>query len=230
MKRCLAPCVKDLCKPAEYQQATNDVKLLLEGKNTELADELEQRMWHFAETEKYELAAKYRDLRRTVRNLANIKKWSTTADKDVDMFGFYREKQRLALQLFTMREGRMIGRREFFWEDLDAENFDASEFLGEILSQYYSTDYVPLEIHVPQDFEDRETFGKGFDRKTRAAEFTFYDPKRGQKREMISLVETNAKIAFEQRFRVLKPDTRKGFGRIARNSRIAAFSCQNREF
>ena len=130
LKRCLAPCVKDLCKPDEYNQATQDVKLLLEGKNTELADQLEQRMWHFAETEKYELAAKYRDLRATVLQLGEQQKMLTTADKDVDMFGFYREKQRLALQLFTMREGRMVGRREFFWEDLDADSFNASEFLG----------------------------------------------------------------------------------------------------
>ena len=208
LKRCLAPCVKDLCKPAEYAQATQDVKLLLEGKNTELADELERRMWHFAETEKYELAAKYRDLRRTVLQLGENQKMVTTADKDVDMFGFYREKQRLALQLFTMREGRMVGRREFFWEDLDGENFDASEFLGEILLQYYSTDYVPLEIHVPQDFADRETMEKILTER-RGRRVHIYDPKRGQKREMISLVETNAKIAFEQRFRVLKPDTEK---------------------
>lgn len=206
LKRCLAPCVKDLCKPAEYQQATQDVKLLLDGKNTELADELEQRMWHYAETEKYELAAKYRDLRGTVLQLGEHQKMLTTADKDVDMFGYYREKQRLALQLFTMREGRMVGRREFFWEDLDEDEFNASEFLGEVLSQYYSTDYVPLEIHVPQDFEDRETLEKVLTER-RGRRVHIYDPKRGHKREMIALVETNAKIAFEQRFRVLKADT-----------------------
>jgi excinuclease ABC subunit C len=206
LKRCLAPCVKELCKKSEYDQATQDVKLMLEGKNTELADQLERRMWHFAETEKYELAAKYRDLRQTVLQLGEQQKMLTTADKDVDMFGFYREKQRLALQLFTMREGKMVGRREFFWEDLDAENFDASEFLGEVLSQYYSTDYVPLEIHVPQDFADRETLEKVLTER-RGRRVHIYDPKRGKKREMISLVETNAKIAFEQRFRVLKADT-----------------------
>lgn len=208
LKRCLAPCVKDLCKPAEYSQATQDVKLLLDGKNKELADELEQRMWKFANEEKYELAAKYRDLRQTVLSLGEQQKMLTSPDKDVDIFGFYREKQRLALQLFTMREGKIVGRREFFWEDLDAENFDVSEFLGEVLSQYYSTDYVPLEIHVPEDFEDRQTLEKVLTER-RGRRVHIYDPKRGKKREMISLVETNAKIAFERRFRVLKPDTEK---------------------
>lgn len=229
LKRCLAPCVKDLCKPDEYQQATQDVKLLLEGKNTELADKLEQRMWQFAEAEKYELAAKYRDLRQTVLQLGENQKMLTSPDRDVDIFGFYREKQRLALQLFTMREGRMIGRREFFWEDLDAENFDASEFLGEILLQYYSTDYVPLEIHVPQDFDDRETMEKILTER-RGRRVHIYDPKRGQKREMILLVETNAKIAFEQRFRVLKPDTEKVLEELQETLELPRFPARIESF
>ena len=211
LKRCLAPCVKDLCKPDEYRQATNDVKLLLEGKNKELAVELEQRMWHFAETEKYELAAKYRDLHKTVLALADQQKMATTPDRDVDILGFYREGQRLALQLFTMREGKIVGRREFFWEDLDAENFNVSEFFGEILAQYYSTDYVPLEIHVPADFDDREILEKVLTTR-RGRRVKILDPKRGKKAEMITLVENNAKIAFEQRFRVLKSDTKKLLG------------------
>ncbi len=208
LKRCLAPCVKELCKPDEYRQATADVKLLLEGKNKELADTLQTRMWHFAENQNYELAAKYRDLHKTVLSLAEHQKMAMTADRDVDILGFYREKQMLALQLFTMREGKIVGRREFFWEDLDAENFDVSEFLGEVLAQYYSTDYVPLEIHVPADFADREILEKVLTTR-RGRRVKILDPKRGQKKEMIALVETNAKIAFEQRFRVLKPDTQK---------------------
>ena len=208
LKRCLAPCVKELCKKDEYIEAVRDVKLLLDGKNKELADELEQRMWQFAEKQNYELAAKYRDLRGTVLALAEQQKMSTTPDRDVDIIGFYREAQRLALQLFTMREGKIVGRREFFWEDLDAEGFDVSEFLGEVLAQYYSTDYVPLEIHVPADFDDREILEKVLTER-RGRKVKILDPKRGQKAEMITLVENNARIAFEQRFRVLKPDSQK---------------------
>ncbi|MEZ5426238.1 MAG: excinuclease ABC subunit UvrC [Pyrinomonadaceae bacterium] len=211
LKRCLAPCVKDLCKEDEYTEAVRDVKLLLEGKNKELADQLEERMWQFAERQNYELAAKYRDLRQTVLALAEQQKMATTPDRDVDIFGFYHEGRRLALQLFTMREGRVVGRREFFWEDLDGENFDPSEFLGEVLSQYYSTDYVPLEIHVPNDFEDREILEQSLSAR-RGRRVYIHEPKRGQKVEMIHLVETNAKLAFEQRFRVLKPDSEKTLG------------------
>src|SRR5438046_5594328 len=103
---------------------------------------------------------------------------ATTAESDLDIFGYYREGQRLALQLFTMREGDIVGRREFFWEDLPEEDFNPAEFLSEVLAQYYSgtgggpddqtrvppvdhaqdaraTQFVPREIHVPIEFDDR---------------------------------------------------------------------------
>lgn len=214
LKRCLGPCVKGLCTQAEYQEAARDVKTLLDGKNKELAGELEQRMWRYAEEHKYELAAKYRDLHRTVISLGDQQKMATTNDRDVDIFGFYREEQRLALQLFTMREGRIVGRREFFWEDLpEGDEFDPSEFLGKVLVQYYSTDYVPLEIHVPQDFDDRDALEKLLTQR-RGRRVKILDPKRGMKRDLVTLVETNAKVAFEQRFRVLKPDTEKVLGEM----------------
>ncbi len=214
LKRCLGPCVKGLCTPDEYQEAARDVKVLLEGRNKELAGDLQKRMWQFSEHHNYELAAKYRDLRNTVLALGDQQKMATIADRDVDILGFYRENQRLALQLFTMREGRIVGRREFFWEDLPEDDaFDPSEFLGEVLAQYYSADYVPLEIHVPCDFEDRPILERVLTER-RGRRVKILDPKRGQKRDLVQLVETNAKIAFEQRFRVLKPDSEKVLGEL----------------
>src|SRR3954470_10271708 len=205
IKRCLGPCVKGLCAPSEYQEAVRDVRLLLEGKNRELADTLETRMTEASEEMRYELAAKYRDLRKTVLAIAEQQKMATSPERDVDIFGYYREGARLALQLFTMREGKIVGRREFYWEDLSEDDFDASAFLSDVMTQYYSTDYVPREIHVPVDFEDRELLEKALSER-RGRRVRILDPQRGEKRDLIDLVEKNAKLAFEQRFRVLKPD------------------------
>src|SRR5476651_114041 len=108
LKRCLGPCVKGLCTQKEYQEAAADVRVLLEGRNKELAKALEERMWQYADQDKYELAAKYRDLHRTVLALGETQKMATTADRDIDIIGFYREKQRLALQLFTMRDRKSV--------------------------------------------------------------------------------------------------------------------------
>jgi excinuclease ABC subunit C len=155
---------------------------------------------------RFEMAAKYRDLRKTVLAVSEQQKMAVVQDLDVDIFGFHREGARLALQLFTMREGKIVGRREFFWEDLpEDDSFDAASFLSDVLTQYYSTDYVPREIHVPVDFEDRELLEKAL-KERKGRRVRILDPQRGQKREMIELVEKNAQIAFEQRFRVLKPD------------------------
>ena len=208
IKRCLGPCVKGLCTPEQYQEAVRDVRLLLEGRNTELADTLEQRMVDASADQRYELAAKYRDLRKTVNKLSEQQKMATTSESDVDIFGYYREGRRLALQLFTMREGHIVGRREFFWEDLPDDGFEPAEFLSEVLAQYYSEDYVPREIYVPVDFADRELLEKALT-KRKGRRVKICDPQRGEKRDMIDLVDKNAKLAFEQRFRVLKPDMKR---------------------
>ena len=210
IKRCLGPCVRELCSAEEYKQAVRDARLLLEGKNSELADEIEQRMWKFAADENYETAARYRDMQTTIKQLGENQKMATQPDRDVDVFGFYREAARLALQLFTIREGKVIGRREFFWEDLPAKDdeFNAASFLSEVLIQFYSTDYVPLEIHVPVDFEDRATLEQLLTTR-RGRKVKILAPQRGQKHEFLELVERNAKISFDQRFRTLQPDSQK---------------------
>jgi excinuclease ABC subunit C len=208
IKRCLGPCVKGLCTTEEYQEAVRDVRMLLEGRNPELAGMLEERMLQASEDTRYELAAKYRDLRKTVIKLSEQQKMATTSESDLDIFGYYREGKRLALQLFTMREGDIVGRREFFWEDLPEADFNPAEFLSEVLAQYYSSDYVPREIHVPIEFDDRELLERALgERRGRRVHITA--PQRGEKRDMIDLVEKNAKLAFEQRFRVLKPDMKR---------------------
>ena len=204
IKRCLGPCVKGLCTASQYQEAVKDVRLLLEGRNTELAATLAERMAQASSELRYEMAAKYRDLRKTVIKLSEQQKMATAPERDVDIFAYYREGRQLALQLFTMREGNIVGRREFFWEDID-DDFNPASFLSDVLAQYYSSDYVPKEVYVPVDFEDRELLEKALtERKGRRVRI--YDPQRGEKRDLIDLGEKNAKLAFEQRFRVLKPD------------------------
>ncbi|HVG32137.1 MAG TPA: excinuclease ABC subunit UvrC [Pyrinomonadaceae bacterium] len=229
IKRCLGPCVKGLCTPAEYTEAVRDVRLLLEGKNHELADTLEARMMQASEEMRFEMAAKYRDMRKTVMALAEQQKMATSPDRDVDIFGYYQEGARLALQLFTMREGKIVGRREFFWEDLAEEGFDASAFLSEVLTQYYSTDYVPREIYVPVDFEDRELLEKAMSER-RGRRVRILDPQRGEKRDLISLVEKNAKLAFEQRFRVLKPDMERVLEELQESLELPRFPARIESF
>lgn len=229
IKRCLGPCVKGLCSSDQYQEAVRDVRLLLEGRNRELADTLEERMTQASEELRYEMAAKYRDLRRTVIKLSEQQKMATSPERDVDIFAYYREGPRLALQLFTMREGHIVGRREFFWEDLPEDDFNPASFLSEVLAQYYATDYVPREIHVPVDFEDRELLEQALS-KTKGRRVRIIYSQRGEKRDLIDLGEKNAKLAFEQRFRVLQPDMKRVLEELQETLELPRFPARIESF
>ncbi len=116
--RCLGPCVEGLTTPERYAEAVQDVKLFLEGRGADLTRSLQQRMTAAAEREQYELAAKYRDLISTVDLLEQKQRIAAVEGDDADVFGYHYENEMLAVNLFHMRGGKIVDKREFFWEDL----------------------------------------------------------------------------------------------------------------
>jgi excinuclease ABC subunit C len=297
IKRCLGPCVKDLTTADVYQEAVRDVKLFLEGRPTDLSRSLHARMEQAAAAEEYERAARYRDLISTVEQLQERQRMAAAEGDDADVFGYHYENGMLAVNLFHMRAGKMVDRREFFWEELpelaaapdfvesaddvgatshvgtDAAcpersrrvrpgeqsspaqfantpdtlegkpgraalgtdgrmrpsphktsplepgpsepSFSPGEFFSALLKQLYiGQPYVPRNLYVPVDFEDREELedllseqqaGEG----ARSARVHILVPQRGEKRSLIDLAGNNAKQSYDQRFRILKPNARK---------------------
>jgi excinuclease ABC subunit C len=259
IKRCLGPCVQNLTTPETYQEAVRDVKLFLEGRPTDLARSLEQRMEQAAAAEEYERAARYRDLISTVEQLQERQRIAAAEGDDADVFGYHYENGMLAVNLFHMRGGRVVDRREFFWEDLpefdiadvekevDVETeidhvgtgafvslprakprgpdehsepasptteLNPGEFFSALLKQLYiAQPYVPRNLYVPVDFEDRATLEDLLSEQVagsdpRAARVHILVPQRGDKRALIDLAGTNAKQSYDQRFRVLKPNAK----------------------
>ena len=209
--RCLGPCVQGLTTPAAYDEAVRDVKLFLEGRQTELSRSLRGRMEAAAENQQYELAGKYRDLISTVEQLQDKQRMAAVEGSDADVFGFHWENQMLAVNLFHMRGGRVLDRREFFWEDLPATlagesgEFTPGEFFSALLKQVYiDQQYVPREIFVPVDFEDRQSLEELVSENC-GHKVHITVPQRGEKRSLIDLAGQNAKQSFDQRFRVMKP-------------------------
>ncbi len=144
--RCLGPCVEALTTPDTYAEAIRDVRLMLEGHAAELEKSLEQRMQAAAATEQFELAGRYRDLVITLHQLQEKQRIAGASDDDADVFGFHYENGMLAANLFHVRAGRIVDRREFFWEDLP--EFPEARIPGE-----NSTDVAesaPQESWVPQ--------------------------------------------------------------------------------
>jgi excinuclease ABC subunit C len=278
IKRCLGPCVQDLTTPETYQEAVRDVKLFLEGRPTDLARSLQRRMEQAAVAQEYERAARYRDLISTVEQLQERQRIAAAEGDDADVFGYHYENGMLAVNLFHMRGGRVVDRREFFWEDLpeihadpveaadldidhvqtaapsatseqalgfpgeqssleagiSAEgelanqaalgtdsrervsppDFSPGEFFSALLKQLYiGQPYVPRNLYVPVDFEDRSTLEDLLSEQVagsdpRAARAHILVPQRGDKRALIDLAGTNAKQSYDQRFRVLKPNAK----------------------
>jgi excinuclease ABC subunit C len=237
IRRCLGPCVQELTTPDAYQEAVRDVKLFLEGRPTDLSRSLHERMEQAAAAEEYERAARYRDLISTVEQLQERQRIAAAEGDDADVFGYHYENGMLAVNLFHMRGGKMVDRREFFWEDLpefgtepargDDLNtahvgsdpvdtfFVPGEFFSALLKQLYiGQPYVPRNLYVPVDFEDRETLEDLLSEQhagesARATRVHILVPQRGDKRSLIDLAGNNAKQSYDQRFRVLKPNAQK---------------------
>ncbi|MBI4469713.1 MAG: excinuclease ABC subunit UvrC [Acidobacteria bacterium] len=221
IKRCLGPCVPGLCGKEQYEEAVQDVRMLLDGKNDDLKDDLERRMTAASDETRYEAAARYRDLAAVVERLSLVQKMAFSSGTDVDIFGLHREERKLAVFLFTMREGRVVGKREFYWEEIP-EALPAAEFLGQVLVQYYSAgDFVPHELHLPVELEDHDVIAEWLSQK-RGRKVAVLDPKRGVKRELVDLAERNARQGFDQRFRVLRQDPEQLLAALAEALDLAA--------
>jgi excinuclease ABC subunit C len=131
IKRCLGPCVEGLTTPEAYKETIRDVQLFLEGRTDELERALTARMAAAAEKEQFELAARLRDQVVTVHQMQDKQRIATADNEDADVFGFHFENEMLAVNLFHMRGGKIVDRRDFFWEDLP----DVAGFLGESLNE-----------------------------------------------------------------------------------------------
>src|SRR5437667_7726282 len=168
-----------------------------------------------AEKELYEQAAAYRDLLRTLEDIEERQRIAAAQGDDTDVLAYYAEPPLVAADLFHLRGGRVVDRREFYWEDL--EEFDPQEFVTSLLKQLYlEAEYLPKAIHVSADFEDRELLEATLTERA-GHKVEICTPQRGTKRAFLDLVENNAKHSFEQRFRVLKP-TSKAIGEALQNS------------
>jgi len=235
IRRCLGPCVEGLTTPEAYQEAVRDVKLFLGGRQTDLVRSLSVRMDEAAAAQEYERAAKCRDLISTVEQLQEKQRIAAVEGDDADVFGYHYENGMVAVNLFHMRSGRVMDRREFFWEDLpetslsqppsaaaaepssadsSQSEFHPLEFLSALLKQLYiGQPYVPRNIYVPVEFEDREMLEELLSEQIasdggRLTRVHILVPQRGEKRSLLDLAGNNAKQSYDQRFRVMKPNTR----------------------
>lgn len=204
MKQCLGPCVVGLTTTEAYRDMVDDVVLFLGGKTKELQDRLAKRMYAAAEGENFELARYYRDLIRTVERIQAEQQVASPEEEDMDVWGLYEEGTDVAVQLFVIRDGNVVDRRELFWEKV--ADYQPGYFLGEILQRYYQDNlFVPHDILVPFEIEERELINDWLT-SSAGRKVSLRVPQRGKGVDRVELANRNARLSHESRFKKATQD------------------------
>ena len=194
LNMCLAPCVnKD---EEKYKKEVNEVKDFLSGNTKNIIKELEAKMNKLSEEQKYEEAAVYRDKIYTINEITERQKIDSKEEFDKDIIGMYRDKDIAMIQIFEVREGKIIDRNNNIL-NID-ENDTDSEIIASFIKQYYNETYfLPKEIWIPCEIEEKKLFDKWLSRDKKKSKLV--SPKKGDKDKLVKLASLNAKIQYDQR-------------------------------
>jgi excinuclease ABC subunit C len=221
IKRCLAPCVESICTIEAYGHAVQQARLLLEGKQDQLAENLRTEMAAAADAEQFERAAHLRDAIRTVETLQGTRnKMETPSLGDRDAFGLKIGPAGAVVQVFQVRRGRVVERIELTTEGVGSRSaprarpdpldksslppdsdIDTSEVLTAALEQFYAEREPPPEILLPAGIgeDDREAI-VGWLEARAGRRVALAVPQRGEKRGLLELASRNAAMAYESHF------------------------------
>jgi excinuclease ABC subunit C len=214
IRRCIAPCVRDVCSDEQYAAAVQHTKLFLEGRNDELVEQLKARMAEAAAEERFEQAAQLRDALRTIATLQQRQqKMAGTALGDRDAFGIKIGPAGAVVQVFQVRGGKVVERVELARAEdggrrteggaLKSENggLAEAEVLQAALGQFYTERPAPPEIHLPIELAPAETETiEAWLTDSSEHRVRLVVPKRGEKRGLLDLAARNAQVAYQTRF------------------------------
>ena len=199
IKRCVAPCVREICSEERYGVAVENTRLLLEGRTDELAETLRTRMVEAAEGERFEEAAQLRDAMRTVQTLRDRQQKVATAQLgDRDVFGLKVGPSGSALQVFAMRGGRVVERVELV-TDSAAVSGGALEVLQAAIAQFYDSRVPPSEIDLPAEIEESDAMEELLSARA-GRRVRLVVPQRGDKKALVELATRNAELSYRTRF------------------------------
>jgi excinuclease ABC subunit C len=207
IKRCLAPCVASICTLEQYGQAVGQARLLIEGRQDELVQNLRAEMGEAAADERYERAAHLRDAVRTVETLRDREnKVETPSSGDRDAFGVKTGALGGVVEIFQIRRGRVVDRAELVTERPLAtaappdESEDAS-VLTAALKQFYAEREPPRQVQVPValDVEEREDL-EGWLSERAGRRVRLMVPRRGESRGLLDLATRNAVVSYQTIF------------------------------
>jgi excinuclease ABC subunit C len=193
IKRCIAPCVADVCSLDRYRRSCEDARLFLEGRTEEVAKRLRGQMEAAAKEERFEEAASLRDQVKALLRMEAPQKITTTDIEERDLFAAHSEGDRAAVQAWSVRDGKVVAREGFLLDRLT----EPEAVLASTLQQFYASGrYVPREVLLPGDIPDRELLEAWLSAR-RGTAVRIHVPQRGEKLHLLDLVARNARLAFE---------------------------------
>ena len=195
--RCIAPCVAELCSLDRYRQACEDARLFLEGRTEEVVRRLRVAMDEAAGADRFEEAASLRDQIRTLERLDTPQKVTTTDIEERDVFAAHVEWGRAALQVFSVREGKIVGREGYLLDHVA----EPEGLLASAIQQFYAQGrYVPREVLVPAALRDQGLLEEWLGQR-RSTQVRIRVPQRGEKVRLLEMVVRNARLAYDLEWR-----------------------------
>ena len=193
--QCDAPC-QGYISQADYQKSVKQAVGFLNGQYEPVMKYLEEKMRTASETMEFEKAIEYRDLLDSVRKVAQKQKITSQSMEDRDIIAMAKDERDAVVQVFFVRDGKLIGREHFHMNLTGSES--KAEILNSFVKQFYAgTPFVPHEIWVQEELEDAEVIAS-FLTARRGQKVRFVVPKMGEKERLVELAEKNAKMVLSQ--------------------------------
>ena len=196
IKKCSAPCMGYISKE-EYNKQISQIISILEGKTDSVKKELKEKMDEASKNMEYEKAAEYRDEINAVERISERQKVSNISENDIDVIGLYRDEYEICIEIFYIRNSKMIGRENFFLKGLNDE--DNKEIISDFIKQYYTgRSFFPNKIMIKEDIEERELLELWL---TQLAErkVEIKVPQKGEKLKLVEMAENNAEVTLKNK-------------------------------
>lgn len=196
IKKCVGPCTGKVDEKA-YMEMIDEIIDFLGGKNTELIEKMKQRMMDYSGKFEFEEAARIRDRIKNIESMFEKQKIVYVSDIDQDFIGMAREEDLSCIQVFFVRNGKVVGREHFFFEN--TKDSSSEEIISSFIKQFYiNVNFVPKEILVDTEFEDMKVMSEWLTEK-KSQRVDIRVPIKGAKKKLLELVEKNAIETIRQK-------------------------------
>ncbi len=211
IKRCSGPCQGYISKE-DYRQNIEEILAFLNGNYSKILSKLEESMKEAAERLEFEKAGEYKELLRSVKQIAQKQKISNSDGEDKDIIAMAKKDSDAVIQVFFVRGGKMIG-REHFYMKFPAEDQNG-KILGSFIKQFYGgTPYIPKELILQEEVEDAPLLAKWLS-DNKGQKVYLHVPQKGQKEKLVELAEKNAQMVLDQDTERIKREEGRTIGAV----------------